>query len=341
MLTINKISKSFGVKPVLHDVSFQLNRGDKLGLIGLNGCGKTTLLQIISGSLRPDNGSVRFNPKDIRIGYLQQGLVLPEEATISSYLDHLQGDPTALSSKVERLALELVKNPQDRQLLEEYDRALITLQFVGESGNGTAQILAILGLGGMSGDTAIRHLSGGQKTRLGLAGVLVSRPQLLLLDEPTNHLDIEMLEWLEEWLKQNHSTALIVSHDRAFLDGVVSGILELDQHTHTVRQFPGNYSAYYQQKQDEREKQWQDYSDQQDEIQRLRVAASGVRELAHFHKGGKTDPGKTDGFSIGFFANRGKETTQRAKNLEKRIEHMLTDDRIEKPVRTWQMKVDF
>jgi ATP-binding cassette, subfamily F, member 3 len=150
-----------------------------------------------------------------------------------------------------------------------------------------------------------------------------------------------MLEWLEIWLKQIHNAALIVSHDRTFLDSVVSGILELDEHSHSIRQFPGNYSDYNQQKRAEREKQWQDFSDQQDEIRRLRRAALGVRDLARFHKGGKTDPGRTDGFSIGFFANRGKETTRRAKNLEKRIDHLLTDEKIDKPARTWEMKVDF
>jgi ATP-binding cassette, subfamily F, member 3 len=341
MLTVNRISKSYGMKPVLHDVSFQLNEGEKLGLIGLNGCGKTTLLQIITGNLKPDAGSVSFSPPDLRLGYLHQGLSLPEDETIFSYLSHLQGDTALLSVEVERLAQELVKTPDDRKLIHEYDLMLAALQSASESAGGAEPILALLGLGDIPGDMPIRFLSGGQKTRLGLAGVLVSRPQLLLLDEPTNHLDIEMLEWLEGWLNQTRSAALIVSHDRTFLDAVVSGILELDEHTHSVREFAGNYNDYLQQKRDEREKQWNEFTDQQQEIQRLRRAATGVRELAHFHKGGKTDPGKTDGFSIGFFANRGKETTRRAKNLEKRIEHLLTDERIEKPGRTWQLKVDF
>jgi ATP-binding cassette, subfamily F, member 3 len=341
MLTINKISKSFGIKPVLCGVSFQINEGEKLGLIGLNGCGKTTLLQIITGSLKPDAGSVSFTPPELRVGYLHQGLSLPEDETIFGYLNHLQGDMASLSAGVERLADELAQKPGDRKLIRDYDQMLAALQSASESAGGTEPILALLGLGTIPTDTPIRFLSGGQKTRLGLAGVLVSRPQMLLLDEPTNHLDIEMLEWLEVWLKQTRSAALIVSHDRTFLDAVVDGILELDEHTHTVKEYAGNYSDYLQQKRDEREKQWNAFTDQQDEIQRLRRAATGVRELAHFHKGGKTDPGKTDGFSIGFFANRGKETTRRAKNLEKRIEHLLTDERVEKPGRTWQLKVDF
>jgi len=202
-------------------------------------------------------------------------------------------------------------------------------------------VLARLGLDEIPPETVIRQLSGGQKTRLGLARILVSNPQLLLLDEPTNHLDIEMLEWLEDWLRATRCAALIVSHDRDFLDAVVSGILELDEHTHTIREFAGNYTAYLQQKKEEREKQWNDFVDQQDEIHRLRKSAAGVRDKARYHKGGKTDPNHADGFAIGFFANRSKETNKRAKNLEKRIEHLLTDERVDKPSRTWQMKVDF
>lgn len=341
MLTINNLSKTFGVKPVLSNVSFQLNSGKKTGLIGLNGGGKTTLIRVITGEIKPDGGSVIFNPPDLRIGYLKQGLILPEEETISTYLHQLSGNMEVISREVEHLASELAKKPEDSRLAEAYNRALSFLQTASEITGGTQHVLTMLGLADIPADLRIRQLSGGQKTRLGLAGVLLTNPQLLLLDEPTNHLDIAMLEWLEDWLIQMRCAALIVSHDRTFLDAVVDSILELDEHTHSVREFPGNYSDYLRQKQTEREKQWRDFVDQQGEIRRLRSAASGVRDLARYHKGGKTDPGKTDGFSIGFFANRGKETTQRAKNLEKRIEHLLTDERIDKPARTWQMKVDF
>jgi ATP-binding cassette subfamily F protein 3 len=329
------------MKPVLIDVSFQLNEGEKLGLIGLNGTGKTTLLEIITGTLKPDKGSVDYTPSDLRTGYLHQGLVLPEGETVYGFLNHTHGDPADLSTEIETLAGELAVNPDDRERSARYDMLLTQIQLANESSGMVEPVLAKLGLGDVSPETLIRQLSGGQKTRLGLARILVSNPQLLLLDEPTNHLDIEMLEWLEGWLKQTRCAALIVSHDRAFLDGVVDGILELDEHTHTMREFAGNYSDYIQQKSDEREKQWDDYVDQQNEIHRLRTSAAGVRDQARYHRGGKTDPGSTDGFSIGFFANRTKETNRRAKNLEKRIEHLLTDERVDKPSRTWQMKVDF
>jgi ATP-binding cassette, subfamily F, member 3 len=341
MLTVNNLSKSFGVKPVLQDVSFQLNEGKKLGLIGLNGAGKTTLLEIVTGTLKPDKGSVDFTPSDLRIGYLHQGLVLPLKETVYGFLNHTHGDPLELSARIETLARELAVNPGDRTKSDQYDQMLTELQLAYESSGMVEPVLARLGLNEISSETVISQLSGGQKTRLGLARILISNPQLLLLDEPTNHLDIEMLEWLEGWLTQTRCAALIVSHDRVFLDGAVDGILELEEHTHTIREFPGNYSDYLQQKKAEREKQWNDFVDQQDEIHRLRKSAAGVRDKARYHKGGKTDPNHADGFAIGFFANRAKETNKRAKNLEKRIEHLLTDERVDKPSRTWQMKVGF
>ncbi len=341
MLTVINITKSFGIKPVLQNVNFQLNAGEKLGLIGLNGCGKSTLLQIIAGEEKPDRGTVTFTQSGLRVGYLRQGLVLPEDETLTTYLNSMQGDSSLVSREVERLSRELAEKPDDPQIAEEFDRALALLQTTSESTGQVEHILGMLGLGDIPRDQKIRQLSGGQKTRLGLASVLLNRPDLLLLDEPTNHLDIQMLEWLEGWLKKNRSAVLLVSHDRTFLDKVVDGILELDEHTHSIQYFPGNYSDYLQKKRDLREKQWQNFVNQQDEIKRLRKAAAGVRDLARYHRGGKTDPGSTDGFSIGYFANRGKETVQRAKNIEKRIEHLLTDERVEKPSRTWQLKVDF
>jgi ATP-binding cassette subfamily F protein 3 len=190
-------------------------------------------------------------------------------------------------------------------------------------------------------ETPILHLSGGQKTRLMLACVLMGNPQLLLLDEPTNHLDITMLEWLENWLLEFSGGVLIVSHDRTFLDHTVTGILELNEHTHQITPYMGNYSAYLETKLNERDKQWQAFKDQQDEIKRLRAGAQAMRAMTKFHKGGKADKTVTDGFSAGFFANRSKETVQKAKNIEKRVEKLLTEERIDKPQRTWQMRVDF
>ena len=149
-----------------------------------------------------------------------------------------------------------------------------------------------------------------------------------------------MLEWLEDWLSRFQGAALIVSHDRAFLDNTVTSILELDLTTHSIRTYPGNYSDYVEQKCSEREKQIQDYQDQQDELSQLRRAATHVRSLTKMRKGGKPDSG--DKFAKGFFGNRAtKNVAGRAKHIEARIEHILTEENIEKPRGNWKMKLEF
>ncbi len=341
MLTVQQISKSFGIDTILNNVSFSLNPGERIGLVGPNGCGKSTLLRIITGQERADAGVVRRTPSNLRLGYLPQGFTPDPAGTLGSFLAHLEGDLPALSARLEQLSLALAENPNQPGLQAEFDEVLEQMALIDENRGRGPAVLAALGLGQLPEDLPVSALSGGQKTRLSLAGVLLSNPQLLLLDEPTNHLDIQMLEWLEDWLLGFSAGALIVSHDRVFLDRVVTGIVEIDPHTHTARQYAGSYSDYLEEKLNERERQWQAYSDQQDEINRLRKAASGMRDRARFHPGGKTDPANTDGFSIGFFSNRGKEVVQKAKNIERRIEKMMTEDRVDKPARKWEMKIDF
>jgi len=197
-----------------------------------------------------------------------------------------------------------------------------------------------LGLSHFPADTPIAHLSGGQKTRLMLAKVLLDDPHLLLLDEPTNHLDIEMLEWLEDWLNGFKGAALIVSHDRTFLDNTVTKVLELDSFTHTIKTYDGNYSDYLEQKLLEYDKHLQAYQDQQDEIAQLKRAAKHIRSLTVMRKGGKADGG--DKFAKGFFGNRAtKNVAGRAKNIEARIDHLLTDEKVDKPQGSWKLKLDF
>ncbi len=342
MLSIRQISKSYGVETILSQITFTVNAGERVGLIGPNGCGKTTLLRILTGQEKPDRGSVHFTPSRLRVGYLPQGAIFEPAETLDGYLRRCAGDIPALTQRLEELALELVSPIDQPALQTEYDAVLAQIEMASESQGRGPVVRANLGLAELPGDLPVSALSGGQKTRLSLAGVLLSAPQLLLLDEPTNHLDLEMLAWLEEWLLAFRGGVLVVSHDRAFLDRVATSMVEIDALTHTARIFPGNYSAYLEAKIADRERQWQNYSDQQDEIARLRSAANQARSLARYHKGGKTDLSKTkDRFAAGFFANRGKETVQRAKNIEKRIERLLTDEHVDKPPQTWEMKIDF
>jgi ATP-binding cassette subfamily F protein 3 len=339
MLTIHQVSKSYSIQTVLSNVSFSIQAGERLGLIGSNGCGKTTLLKIISGIETADSGTIQVSPSNLRIGYLAQGQEFVENETILSYIHRMEGDILSLTQSLEKLAARLVLKPNDLSLQTEFDAVLKQLTAADQSAGSGAGALKALGLDGLAEDMPVAFLSGGQKTRLALAGVLASNPQLLLLDEPTNHLDLAMLQWLENWLRQFPGGVLMVSHDRAFLDRTASGILELDDKSHALRYYPGNYSDYLDQKFSENSHQWQAYKNQQDEIARLGRAASRVRGQAAYKKGGKADT--NDGFMRGFYANRTLETIRRAKQIEKRIESLLSDEHIDKPRQDWQVKIEF
>ncbi|HEX6271183.1 MAG TPA: ABC-F family ATP-binding cassette domain-containing protein [Anaerolineales bacterium] len=336
MLTAHHLHKTYGVQPVLEDVSFSLSANERVGLIGPNGSGKTTLMCILAGIEHPDSGTVTSTRPHLQIGYLAQGMDFEAGETLQTALSFNPVLQAGLESEIASLASALSLNPNDSHLQARYDSALQQFSNL----QSLPAILAPLGLADIPLDTPISHLSGGQKTRLMLARVLLKEPNLLLLDEPTNHLDIEMLEWLEDWLRRFSGAALIVSHDRAFLDNTVTSILELDPTAHGVRAYPGNYTDYLEQKLTEREKQAQAYQDQQDEIAQLRAAAAHVRGLTKMKKGGKADSG--DKFAKGFFGNRAtKRTAGRAKHIEARLQKILTEEQIEKPRSSWRMKLDF
>ena len=337
MLSIHNLNKHFGIQPVLKNINFNISAGERIGLIGANGSGKTTLMRILAGLENPDSGDVASTRPNLRLGYLAQGMDFSPEQTLHSALGLDSVSQTDPALQVEALALALAQNPNDAALQAQYDSALHKLS--GESIQPSA-VLEPLGLSHFPADTPIAHLSGGQKTRLMLAKVLLDDPHLLLLDEPTNHLDIEMLEWLEDWLNGFKGAALIVSHDRTFLDNTVTKVLELDSFTHTIKTYDGNYSDYLEQKLLEYDKHLQAYQDQQDEIAQLKRAAKHIRSLTVMRKGGKADGG--DKFAKGFFGNRAtKNVAGRAKNIEARIDHLLTDEKVDKPQGSWKLKLDF
>ena len=338
MLSVNKISKRFGDELVLDGVTFHVNAGERLALIGPNGSGKSTLLSIIVGELEPDSGSFGFHPESLAVGYLPQGDAFQEGETIRSYLDRKGGDFHRRLKKLEHLARDISLHPGSDELQQQYDRVLAEVSSSAERINETTEILTNLGLGQIPGESPISQLSGGQLTRLSLAGVLQSAPQLLLLDEPTNHLDLPMLAWLEDWLLSSPCGVIYVSHDRAFIDRTATGILELDLDTRQVTSYPGNYSDFLESKLADREKQQLAYTSQQKEIRRLGSAVERRKGEAKYKKGGKAD---SDKFAKGFYKDRSAGTIRRAKNLEKRIEFLMTEGRIEKPADSWQLKIDF
>jgi ATP-binding cassette subfamily F protein 3 len=336
MLSAHHINKSYGTHTILQDITFNISSSERLGLIGPNGCGKSTLLRILAGQEKPDSGTLAPTRPGLRIGYLAQGLVMDPAMTIDEALT-----PASLAepeTDLVRLAAILSVNPDDKEIQSQYDEVLARLSTFDLR---PESLLTPLGLADLSLEKPVGELSGGQKTRLMLARLLQSQPNLLLLDEPTNHLDIGMLVWLEDWLNRFRGAVVIVSHDRTFLDHTVSGILELDLSSHKLRQYAGNYADYLEQKITEQEHQLQEYADWRAEISRLQRAAARMRSRAQFHKGGKADPGNTDGFTVGFFADRTKETLKKAKHIEARLEALLNEQRVEKPNPSWQLKLEF
>jgi ATP-binding cassette, subfamily F, member 3 len=276
MLSVSNLSLRFpgAEAPLFNRVSFTISAGERVGLIGPNGCGKTTLLRIIIGEIAADSGSVQRIPPDLRVGYLAQGLPAPDAVPLGDVLFPRAADRRAAEAEVERLAAALASASGDLSALAPaYDAALARLEHLGrETDPGIVErVLAGLDLAALPLDAPVGTLSGGQKTRLGLAALLLDDPQLLILDEPTNHLDVTALAWLEGWLRDFPGGALIVSHDRTFLDETVTRLVAFDDHWRTTRVFEGSYSAYAAAIRSEQDRQWAQWRDQQVEIVRLQA----------------------------------------------------------------------
>lgn len=338
MLVVSNISKQFpgADEPILKDITFIVNPGERVGLIGPNGSGKSTLINIIMGSLSPDAGSVQFNPPKLRIGYLAQGVAAPDETPIRDVLFPQANMLLEAEDDLERLGAAMVdaSESQINALSAAYNDALERLERASrEVDSGEAErILAGLNLAGLSLNEPVGTLSGGQKTRLGLSSLLLNQPQLLILDEPTNHLDITGIEWLEKWLQDFQGGALIVSHDRTFLDEIVTSVVAINQVKHTARVFEGNYSDYVATVRSEWDKQWSQWRDQQVEIARIKYAADRTMARA-VRKENATNNDQQRRYA--------KKVAKRAKAMEKRLDRYIeSDDRVEKPERTWPLRMD-
>lgn len=273
ILSCNNISKSYGTDEILKDISFTVEDRDKIGLIGLNGSGKTTLFNILSGETYMDNGKIYFQ-KDLKIGYLKQHTNIKSNDSIfdeclkvfepliqmEKELRKMEQDMSIEGSKSNSTKLEKLMN----------DYAQLMESFNNSNGYGyRSEIKGVLkGLGFKEEEMnkKVNLLSGGQKARLSLAKLLLEKPELLLLDEPTNHLDIEAISWLENYLKEYSGAMLIISHDRYFLDNIVSRIFLLENKE--IKVYNMNYSKYTEQRKKDIELLKKKYEDQQKEIKR-------------------------------------------------------------------------
>ncbi|WP_077210606.1 ABC-F family ATP-binding cassette domain-containing protein [Bacillus dakarensis] len=306
LLQVNQLSKSFGADPILTNIKLEVQTRDRIALVGRNGAGKSTLLKIIAGHISYDSGEI-IKPKDVTIGYLAQNTGLESEASIwdemLTVFDHLRRQEQDLRRLEEKMS-----DPSSFSNPEEYDRILkdydhLQVSFKEKGGyQYEADIRSVLhGLNFHSFDysTKISSLSGGQKTRLALAKLLLQKCDILILDEPTNHLDIDTLSWLEQYLQGYDGAILIVSHDRYFLDKVVNQVYEISR-LH-ISKYIGNYSSYLDQKAENYEREMKQFEKQQEEIAKLQDFIQ--RNLAR------------------------ASTTKRAQSRRKQLERMQVMDR--------------
>lgn len=317
-LIAEHIHKTYGTTTVIDDISFSLAKGQKIGLVGNNGTGKSTLLKILAGIVQPDGGTVTPR-KGAVIGYMPQDTSLVSDETVRDYLRRVSG-MQALEERLEH-SLDALEEYHRRDGYTFYHRLEATL--------------AGLGLTDISSDRRINSLSSGQKSKVAMAGVLLSDADVLLLDEPTNNLDLAALLWLEEFLLRSDSACILVSHDRLFLDRVVRKIFEIDWISRRLTITGGGYSDYLARKEKARVRQREQYEAQQEEIERLTEAVRAKRTEAM--RGSRYHGSDNDKFLRGFKRDQAARSAKVAKAIEKRIEQM---DLVEKPIEKQALRID-
>ncbi len=307
-LSVSGLVKEFEVgHKILDGLSFQIDSGERVGLLGPNGCGKTTLLRILTGVMDYDEGEVVIAPGR-RMGLISQIPVYPAGYTVEDVLDAAFAPLHEMEGEMTRLAEEMGKSG-DPALLARYDKLSAAFQAGGGYETDTSKNKVCSGLS-ISQDMRERlfdQLSGGEKTRVNLARLILEDTDILLLDEPTNHLDLRATEWLEEYLEKFKGTVLTVSHDRYFLDQVVDRIIEIKEGK--AEFYSGNYSFYAVEKERRYEEQLKQYEKEQAKIQQLEKAAQQLRIWAY---------------------SGNDKIFKRAQSMEKRIERMRVTDRPKK-----------
>ena len=280
ILSAQHIAKSFGVNAVLRDVSLTVQQGDRIGLVGVNGCGKSTLMRILVGLDAQDGGEISL-VRGLRVGYLAQQNMVTSGETVWNELQKVYEQVFAMEKKLRELEDEMAHAHTDAQrfaqLSADYDR--LTQRFEEAGGYSwksmVSGVLNGLGFKPAQYDQCVDSLSGGEQTRLCLARLLLQKPDLLLLDEPTNHLDMETLQWLENYLAAYKGSVLVISHDRYFLDHVCTGIVEILMGS--SEQYNGNYTRYIAQRQERFESRMRAYEIQQKEIERQQAIIARYR----------------------------------------------------------------
>lgn len=295
LCSLEKIWKYFNGEPLLRDINFTINEGERIGLVGRNGCGKTTLLSIITGNLgydpSPENDGRMSFSGNCRIGYLEQGVGLSAECSVS---EEMRKPFAELDREHERMAelenaLSGSLSDSEREKAEaEYSS--ISTHFENNEGYlidvKIKTVLNGMGFSGLDLSRSVNFLSGGERTRLSLAKLLLESPSLLILDEPTNHLDLDTMTWLEDYLLDYKGAIFVVSHNRYFLDKVCTKICEIEDGR--LKSYSGNYSFYVKQKREDNLRQEKLYEAEQEKIKELQFFIDKNRVSATSAKAAKS-----------------------------------------------------
>lgn len=288
VLSATNICKSYGMDEILSGISFHVNQGDRVGIVGVNGAGKTTLLNILAKETAPDSGDI-FVAAGTTVGYLKQSANFDSNNTVIDEVYSIFSHVSKMEEDMERLSHEIAEKSQEGQDVSQLLKSLDSLQEAYDRINGygyKSEINGILTSMAFTPDyfqKPISTLSGGEKTRLAMACLLLKKPDILFLDEPTNHLDIGTLKWLEQYLKAYNGTVILISHDRYFLDQTVNKIFQVENHRLQV--FNGGYSSYAKERKARRQEEYKRYESQQKEIARQedmirRFKQRGTEKLA-------------------------------------------------------------
>ncbi len=295
LCSLEKIWKYFNGEPLLRDINFVINEGERIGLVGRNGCGKTTLLSIITGNLNydpsPENeGRLSFSG-NCRIGYLEQGVGLSAECSVAEEMRKPFSELDRERERMTELEATLSGNlPDDEREKAESEYSLLSTHFENNEGYlidvKIRTVLNGMGFSGLDLSRSVNSLSGGERTRLSLAKLLLESPSLLILDEPTNHLDLDTMTWLEDYLLEYKGAILVVSHNRYFLDKVCTRICEIE--SGMLKSYSGNYSFYVKQKREDTLRQEKLYEAEQEKIKELQFFIDKNRVSATSAKAAKS-----------------------------------------------------
>ncbi|WP_143317696.1 ribosomal protection-like ABC-F family protein [Clostridium sp. HBUAS56017] len=280
-LALNKLQKYYGGTIVLEDINFEVQTSEKVGIVGENGCGKSTLLKIIMGKEDYENGSVSIK-KGATLGYLEQVPVYPDRYKVIDVLNTAFEEVDLLGKELELLERELSSDNQSNidKLLRKLSDLQVTYESLGgyEKEEKLSKVCTGLKINDEMKESLFSDLSGGEKTTIILGKILLQNPDILLLDEPSNHLDLESIEWLERYLKEYKGIVLIVSHDRYFLDNVVTKIVEIEDEK--SKTYEGNYTAYQVEKEKQLKLQMDAFQEQQKKIKAMEKSITKLRDWA-------------------------------------------------------------